>query len=139
MAHICPGAGRERSLGRGHEKGLRDPSFEVVVEAAEALGEIGGDQRVWQVLLELRESLYWQVRNRGPDRDPATGGTAVVSPRGHAGGVSSFILDGDDFRPHFSIKQTYQTVQKRCRENLAGETGDQELASSHPDHRERTT
>jgi len=111
-----------------------------VGEAAGARGEIGGDQRVLQVLLELRESHYWQVRNAALIAIRRLMERAVIQPsEAMQPEVSSFILTAPDYRPHFSIKQTSQSVQKRCRENLAGETRDQELASSHPDHRERTT
>jgi len=140
VAHFAPVLAGKEVWVEAMMKGLRDPSFEVVVEAAGALGEIGGDQRVLQVLLELRESHYWQVRNAALIAIRRLVERAVVQPsEAMLAEVSCFILTATDFRPHFSIKQTYQSVHKRCRENLAGETRDQELASSHPDHRERTT
>jgi UDP-N-acetylglucosamine--N-acetylmuramyl-(pentapeptide) pyrophosphoryl-undecaprenol N-acetylglucosamine transferase len=32
--------------------------------------------------------------------------------------IGSFILTATDFRPHFSIKESYKVVQTSCRERL---------------------
>ena len=117
---------------------LQDKSFEVAAQAAKALGEIGNDERVMQVLLQLKESHYWQVRNAGligirrlVERDVVQPSEPMLAE------VSSFILTATDFKPHFSIKQTYQTVQKCCREKLAEASKGREISPSHPDDGER--
>ena len=137
VAHFAPILAGKEGWVEAMMKSLHDPSFEVAVQAARALGEIGNDQRVLQVLLQLRESHYWQVRNAALIGIRRLVERAVVQPsEAMLADVSSFILTATDFRPHFSIKQTYQSVQKRCRESLSGEAGDQEMAPSQPDHRE---
>lgn len=145
-SHVCAAVAHFASVLAGKQvwveamvKSLQDPSFEVAVQAARALGEIGSDQRVLQVLLDLRESHYWQVRNAALIGIRRLVERGVVQPsEAMLADVSSFILTATDFRPHFSIKQTYQSVQKRCRESLSGEVRDQETAPSPPDHHERT-
>jgi UDP-N-acetylglucosamine--N-acetylmuramyl-(pentapeptide) pyrophosphoryl-undecaprenol N-acetylglucosamine transferase len=101
-------------------KCLNDPCFEVSVEAAKAIGEIGMDDRAVQVLIQLKESHYWQVR------DAALKGLKRLLERRVIGPspellfqISSFILTATDFRPYFSIKETYQTLKKLCREREA--------------------
>ncbi len=144
-SHVCSAVAHFASVLEGKEvwveamvKALQDQSFEVAVNAARALGEIGCDQKVLQVLLRLRESHYWQIRNAALIGIRRLVERGVIKPsESMLADVSSFILTATDFRPHFSIKQTYQTVQKRCRESLSGEAGDQEMAPSHPDHREK--
>lgn len=116
-AHFGPvAAGRECWI-KALEQRLSDPCFEVVVEAAKALGEIGVDDRVLRVLLQLKESYYWQVR------DAALNGLKRLLERGIAapspellGEISSFVLTATDFRPYFSIKETYKTIQNCCSE-----------------------
>jgi UDP-N-acetylglucosamine--N-acetylmuramyl-(pentapeptide) pyrophosphoryl-undecaprenol N-acetylglucosamine transferase len=117
---------------------LRDKSFEVAAEAAKALGEIGTDQYVLEVLLRLRESHYWQVRNgalvgirRLVERDVIKPSKALLSQ------ISGFILTATDFQPHFSIKETYQTVQKCCRERLSEDGEGQGIGRSHLNPGER--
>lgn len=99
-------------------KCLHDPCFEVMIEAAKALGEIGSDGETVKVLLQLKESHYWQVR------DAALKGLKRMLDRGVAGPspellkeISCFILTSTDFRPCFSIKETYRTLRKLCAEN----------------------
>jgi UDP-N-acetylglucosamine--N-acetylmuramyl-(pentapeptide) pyrophosphoryl-undecaprenol N-acetylglucosamine transferase len=144
-SHVCAAVAHFASVLEGKDvwvqamvKGLEDQSFEVAVQAARALGEIGSDQKVLQVLLQLRESHYWQVRNAALIGIRRLVERGVVEPsESMLADVSSFILTATDFRPHFSIKQTYQSVQNRCRESLTGEARDQEIAPSPTDHRER--
>jgi UDP-N-acetylglucosamine--N-acetylmuramyl-(pentapeptide) pyrophosphoryl-undecaprenol N-acetylglucosamine transferase len=95
---------------------LADPCFEVVSEAAKALGEAGKDSRAANALLALQESHYWQVRNaalqglkRLIDR-----GVLDTSPELLAS-MSGFILTSTDFKPHFLIKETYSAIQERCK------------------------
>ena len=75
----------------------------------------GEDGETVQVLLHLKESYYWQVR------DAALKGLKRMLDRGVAGptaellrDVSCFILTSTDFRPYFSIKETYRTIRSCC-------------------------
>jgi UDP-N-acetylglucosamine--N-acetylmuramyl-(pentapeptide) pyrophosphoryl-undecaprenol N-acetylglucosamine transferase len=96
---------------------LEDPCFEVSVEAAKALGEIGVDHRSLDVLLQLKESHYWQVRDAALKGIKHLLERRVIAPSPELlMQIASFILTATDFRPHFSIKETYQTLQKLCRE-----------------------
>lgn len=97
---------------------LRDLCFEVVIEAAQALGEVGTDWKAAMALLSMRESHYWQVRNAallGIKRMLERG---VLDPSGELfAQISSFILTSTDFRPHFQIKETYTAILK-CAEDI---------------------
>jgi len=114
-AHFGPFlAGKEDWL-KALTRCLDDPCFDVVIEAAKALGEIGNDGETVKVLLQLKESYYWQVR------DAALKGLKRMLDRGVAGPspdllkeVSCFILTSTDFRPYFSIKETYRTIRNCC-------------------------
>lgn len=99
---------------------LRDPCFEVVIEAAKALGKIGTDERCAEVLLGLGESHYWQVR------DAALRGMRCLIERGVVtpspmliDRTKRFILTATDFRPHFSIKETYKSLESLCNKGIA--------------------
>lgn len=99
---------------------LGDKSFEVVAEAARALGEIGLDERILEVLLGLRESHFWQVRNaallgitRLLQRDAVQPTPRLLSE------VAAFVLTATDFKPHFSIKETYRSLQDCCRKKMS--------------------
>ena len=97
------------------EELLFDPCFEVVIQAAEALGEIGSDPAVTASLLDMRESHFWQVRNaalNGLKRMIDRG--AVESSPELLTAMSSFILTSTDFKPHFAIKETFTELQERC-------------------------
>lgn len=114
-------AGRENWL-KALTRCLDDPCFEVVTEAAKALGEIGTDGETVKLLLQLKESHYWQVR------DAALKGLKKMLDRGVVGPspdllkeVSCFILTSTDFRPYFSIKETYRTIRNSCGETHSGE------------------
>jgi UDP-N-acetylglucosamine--N-acetylmuramyl-(pentapeptide) pyrophosphoryl-undecaprenol N-acetylglucosamine transferase len=105
---------------------LKDKSFEVAAEAAKALGEIGTNQGIMDVLMRLRESHYWQVRNaalvgirRLVEREVVRPSDSTLSD------ICGFILTATDFQPHFSIKETYKTVQKSCQDRLTGKSRDQ--------------
>ncbi len=106
-------------------KAMQDGCFEVVMEAAKAIGEVGTDERALDVLLRLKESHYWQVRDaalRGLKRLLDRKVISVSPLLIHE--MSCFILTATDFRPHFSIKETYKTMQNCCREKLAEESPD---------------
>ena len=97
---------------------LGDVCFEVVIEAAKALGEIGTDWKAASALLSMKESHYWQVRNAallGIKRMLERG---VLQPSDELiAQASSFILTSTDFRPHFQIKETYAAI-RRCAEDI---------------------
>jgi UDP-N-acetylglucosamine--N-acetylmuramyl-(pentapeptide) pyrophosphoryl-undecaprenol N-acetylglucosamine transferase len=118
---------------------LEDKAFEVAAQAAKALGEIGTEQTVMEVLLRLRESYYWQVRNAALIGIRRLAERNVVRPSEEMlKEISSFILTATDFQPHFSIKETYQTVQKCCLDRIAEEVEGRQISGSHPNPGERT-
>jgi UDP-N-acetylglucosamine--N-acetylmuramyl-(pentapeptide) pyrophosphoryl-undecaprenol N-acetylglucosamine transferase len=96
---------------------LSDRSFEVVIEAAVALGAVGEDRRTIEALLNLKEHHYWQVRDAAlralvlmVKRDVIHDRRWVVKE------VSRFILTMTDFRSHFTIKESYRQLFDLCRE-----------------------
>jgi UDP-N-acetylglucosamine--N-acetylmuramyl-(pentapeptide) pyrophosphoryl-undecaprenol N-acetylglucosamine transferase len=102
---------------------LRDRSFEVVIEAAVALGAVGVDRRAIEALLDLKEHHYWQVRDAAlkalallVKRDVIHDRRWVVTE------VSRFILTMTDFRSHFTIKESYRQLFDLCREIEAKES-----------------
>lgn len=101
---------------------LEDTCFEVVIEAVRALGEIGTDGKALEALLRMKEHHYWQVRDaalksltRLVERDVVRPTPALLSD------VSRFILTATDFRPFFSIKESYKTILKCCHQKMTGE------------------
>lgn len=123
LAHFGPCLQGSDSALQATLHGLEDPCFEVVVEAAGAMGEIGSNDQALQTLLRMNECRYWQVRDaalrgihrllqrRVVDVSP----TLVIE-------LGRFILTATDFRPHFSIKESYKLVQKSCQERLMVES-----------------
>lgn len=114
-------AGDERWFG-AVLKCLDDPCFEVMAEAARALGEIGNDDRAMECLVKMKEHHFWQVR------DAALGALGRLLERGVVmaspsllSEINSFVLTATDFRPHFCIKETYRTLQKNYNERLGAE------------------
>jgi UDP-N-acetylglucosamine--N-acetylmuramyl-(pentapeptide) pyrophosphoryl-undecaprenol N-acetylglucosamine transferase len=96
---------------------LFDPCFEVVCEAAKAVGEVGKDLRAASALLALKESHYWQVRNAALHGLKRLIDRGVLEPSPDLlAQMSGFILTSTDFKPHFAIKETYAAIQERCRE-----------------------
>jgi UDP-N-acetylglucosamine--N-acetylmuramyl-(pentapeptide) pyrophosphoryl-undecaprenol N-acetylglucosamine transferase len=112
-------AGKDEWVDRLMER-LEDGCFEVAIEAAKALGEIGTDWKAAKALLSMNESRYWQARNAallGIKRMMERG---VLDPSDELiADISSFILTSTDFRPHFQIKETYAALRK-CSEGLQG-------------------
>lgn len=99
-----------------------DPSFEVVVEAAKALGEVGIDGRALDALLGMKENHFWQIRDAALKGLNRLLERRIISPSpDFLSQISSFILTATDFRPHFSIKQTYKAIHTSCRERATGE------------------
>ncbi len=114
-AHFGPFLEGNRAWLDALMKLFADPCFEVVIEAAKAVGEIGNGQEAAEVLLAMKESHYWQVR------DAALHGLMRLVDRGVVEGspellaaMSSFILTSTDFKPHFGIKETFTVLQDRC-------------------------
>lgn len=114
-AHFGPFLVGNRSWVQALMRLHADPCFEVVIEAAKALGEIGNSQEAVSALLEMNESHYWQVRNaalHGLKRMIDRG--AVEPSQELLAAMSSFILTSTDFKPHFQIKETFTSLQDRC-------------------------
>jgi UDP-N-acetylglucosamine--N-acetylmuramyl-(pentapeptide) pyrophosphoryl-undecaprenol N-acetylglucosamine transferase len=106
------------------EERLNDECFEVVVEAAKALGEVGVDGTAVDVLLGMKEYYYWQVRDAALKGIGRLLERRVVSPSPAAlSQINHFILTATDFRPYFSIKETYRSIQRSCHERLTVEVG----------------
>ena len=90
---------------------IKDRSFEVVREAALALGAVGKDQRIVEELLTLKEHHYWQVREAVLKALAMLVQRGVISDRQWLRAeISRFILTTTDFRPHFAIKETYRQL-----------------------------
>jgi UDP-N-acetylglucosamine--N-acetylmuramyl-(pentapeptide) pyrophosphoryl-undecaprenol N-acetylglucosamine transferase len=92
---------------------LTDPTIDVTVAAAEALGELGGERDVLPALLGLWDSRLWKIR------------AAVLRGIGHLvdrGTVANlkmleeqaprFILTSTDFTPQFEIKAAYRHLME---------------------------
>jgi UDP-N-acetylglucosamine--N-acetylmuramyl-(pentapeptide) pyrophosphoryl-undecaprenol N-acetylglucosamine transferase len=101
---------------------LEDDCFEVVTEAARALGEIGTDWKAAEALFSMSESHYWQVRNaalhglkRMIEREVIEASDELIHH------ISSFILTSTDFRPHFQIKETYAAIRNRSKDHCESE------------------
>lgn len=95
------------------KKLLTDSDIDVVVAAAEALGNIGGEYDALPALLGMWDSRLWKIRaavlrgilhlvRRGEIGDPE-------SIRNQA---AKFILTSTDFRPHFEIKAVYRHLME---------------------------
>jgi UDP-N-acetylglucosamine--N-acetylmuramyl-(pentapeptide) pyrophosphoryl-undecaprenol N-acetylglucosamine transferase len=117
-AHFGPFLVGKNGWINGIARRLEDNCFEVVIEAARALGEIGTDRKVAEVLFSMNESHYWQVRNaalcalkRMFERGVVEASEELLSK------TSCFILTSTDFKPHFEIKETYAAVRKCAEEN----------------------
>lgn len=108
-------AGKERWLKILLEK-LEDRCFEVKVEAARALGEIGTDGRALEALLNLGEAFHWQVRNAALLGVRRLMERQVIWPCDDLlRRLGRFILNAPDFRPHFVIRENYNAVMRLCR------------------------
>jgi UDP-N-acetylglucosamine--N-acetylmuramyl-(pentapeptide) pyrophosphoryl-undecaprenol N-acetylglucosamine transferase len=116
-AHFGPFAAGKKLWINGIVERLEDDCFEVVIEAARALGEIGTDWEAAEALFSMNESHYWQVRNaalcglkRMIERGVVKASEEMLSK------TSSFILTSTDFRPRFEIKETYGAIRKCAKE-----------------------
>ncbi len=113
-AHFAPYLeGRETWI-NALTKSLDDPCFEVVIEAAAALGEVGSNWEAAAALLAFKESHYWQVRNAALQGLKRMIERGVVEPTPELVSMTSyFILTSTDFKPHFQIKETYAAIRNR--------------------------
>lgn len=94
---------------------LHDKSFEVMVEAAQAVGEVGTDGRAVEALMALKEDLRWQVRDAALKGIKRLMERRVIAPSQEIlAQIATFVLTATDFSPHFSIKETYRTIQDCC-------------------------
>jgi UDP-N-acetylglucosamine--N-acetylmuramyl-(pentapeptide) pyrophosphoryl-undecaprenol N-acetylglucosamine transferase len=111
-------------------KRLQDDSFEVLVEAARAIGELGVDGRALDALLELRDSFRWQVRDAALRGVKRLLERRIICPSAELlGRISCFVLTATDFRPHFGIKESYRSIEAFCRQRMGQPTecGDNRL------------
>ncbi len=117
-AHFGPFlAGKQECVNRILRR-LEDDCFEVLIEAAKALGETGTDWKAAETLLSMNESHYWQVRNAALHGLKRMIEREVLEPSAELLAMtSSFILTSTDFRPHFQIKETYAALRKRSKDN----------------------
>ncbi|MGC8493696.1 MAG: glycosyltransferase [Syntrophobacteraceae bacterium] len=134
LSHFGPFlAGNDACVDRLFER-LSDGCFEVVIEAAKALGEVGVDSKAAAALLAMNESHYWQVRNAALLGIKRLIERRVLEPTDELiAQTSSFMLTSTDFRPHFQIKETYAAIRKCAEEfNAAERLSQQPAAGSHP-------
>ncbi len=92
---------------------LNDRHLEIVTSCASALGAIGVDEEAMQSLIRLSSRLEWQIR------DASLRAIRKLLKRGIVRAdeklffsLSKFILTSTDFRPFFSIKESYRMVTK---------------------------
>ncbi len=90
---------------------LADPSFEVVREAALALGRAGTDEAAVAALVSLRRHHYWQVRQAALAALRGLVLRGVVKDKNRLRrDVAGFVTTATDFSPHFSIKAAYHQL-----------------------------
>ena len=126
-AHFGPFLAGKEEWFQALRKCIQDRSFEVTMEAAKAMGEIGTNGRALETLMELREDLRWQVRDAALKGIKRLIERGVISPSAEIRSqLATFLLTATDFRPHFSIKETFKTIETCCRERTSEEppTGD---------------
>jgi UDP-N-acetylglucosamine--N-acetylmuramyl-(pentapeptide) pyrophosphoryl-undecaprenol N-acetylglucosamine transferase len=95
------------------KKLLFDPHVDVVLAAAEALGQIGGERDALPALLEMWDSRLWKVRAavlRGILHLVKRG--LIENPEIIEEQAEKFILTSTDFRPHFEIKAVYRHLME---------------------------
>jgi UDP-N-acetylglucosamine--N-acetylmuramyl-(pentapeptide) pyrophosphoryl-undecaprenol N-acetylglucosamine transferase len=112
-------------------KRLQDDSFEVLIEAARALGELGVDGRALDALLDLRDSFRWQVRDAALRGVKRLLERRIICPSADLlDRISCFVLTATDFRPHFGIKESYRSIDTFCRQRMGQppEYGDNQLS-----------
>lgn len=104
-------------------KRLQDDSFEVLVEAARAIGELGVDGRALDALMDLCNSFRWQVRDAALQGVKRLLERRIICPSAELlQRISCFVLTATDFRPHFSIKESYRSIEAFCRQRMGPPT-----------------
>lgn len=115
-------AGKEIWFRKMIEK-LKDPSFEVVAQAAVAIGRIGIDNRALEALFALGTHHFWQVREAALRGILSLLERHVICPSPELyRGLQGFILTSTDFTPHFPIKETYKAILALCEERIRKRT-----------------
>jgi UDP-N-acetylglucosamine--N-acetylmuramyl-(pentapeptide) pyrophosphoryl-undecaprenol N-acetylglucosamine transferase len=96
---------------------LHDKSFEVAREAALALGRVGRGEEAVAALLGLRLNHYWQVRQAALKalRELTVAGR-VADPERLLQEITGFVVIATDFRPSFTIKESYQELVEAVRQ-----------------------
>ncbi len=111
-------AGKEKWFNSMLEK-LSDPSFEVVVEATLAIGNIGIDNRALEALLRLGNHYFWQVREAALRGILRLLERHIICPTPELyKGLENFVLTSTDFTPIFTIKEVYQKIILLCEERI---------------------
>ena len=109
---------------------LSDKHLEVVTACAMALGAIGMNEKAMLSLVRLSSRLEWQVRDASLRALRTLLKRGVIEPNEDLySALSSFILTSTDFRPFFSIKESYRMVtreiemllEKQKRDAIGGE------------------
>jgi len=128
-SQLCRASGHFGQFIAGKEEWLQalcrciyDKSFEVTMEAAKAMGELGTDERALELLMGLREDLRWQVRDAALKGIKRLMERRIIAPSSEIRSqLATFVLTATDFRPHFSIKETYRTIENCCQERMLEE------------------
>ncbi len=129
-AHFGPHiAGKEEWL-QALLKRLEDESFEVAVEAARALGEVGVDGRVLEALAGLNTAAHWQLRNAALVGIRRLLERRVIFPCDDVlGSVRRFLLTAPDFKPTFTIRENYNAILDLCERRRSRKSGEPEPES----------
>jgi UDP-N-acetylglucosamine--N-acetylmuramyl-(pentapeptide) pyrophosphoryl-undecaprenol N-acetylglucosamine transferase len=92
---------------------LTDPTIDVCTAAAEALGNIGGEEDAFPALLSMWDTRFWKVRAA------VLRGLLHLVNRGKItrleileAQVPRFILTSTDFAPQFEIKAAYRQLME---------------------------
>ncbi len=113
IAHFGTRLSSPQTLVNGLKKLLEDSNIDVTIAAAEALGQIGGEQDALPALLGMWDTRLWKVRAA------VLRGILHLVKRGTIGNpemiedqTAKFILTSTDFRPHFEIKAVYRHLME---------------------------
>jgi UDP-N-acetylglucosamine--N-acetylmuramyl-(pentapeptide) pyrophosphoryl-undecaprenol N-acetylglucosamine transferase len=98
---------------------LKDKSFEVVAQAAVAIGRIGIDNRALDALCALGTHHFWQVRDAALRGILSLLERHIICPSPELYKcLQGFILTSTDFVPQFPIRQTYGAIMALCEERI---------------------
>ncbi|MBN2320723.1 MAG: glycosyltransferase [Acidobacteria bacterium] len=113
VAHFGARLASTQTLLIAVKKLLEDSNIDVTVAAAEALGQIGGEQDALPALLGMWDTRLWKVRAavlRGILHLVKRG--VIGNPEAIEDQATKFILTSTDFRPHFEIKAVYRHLME---------------------------